>query len=220
MGRRDIPWAGVITYLRISLILMLPFLPAQAQSLDQLAPVSRIVIQIDAAIEDQRFLEPLQKRLMADLAPPLEIGKLTGDFNLSPSFLGKVDSNALIEQIWNSLDRSADLDVIHIFLIKEDMNGNNSEFLFANSYGGVAEDLKIIVISLSRLKADDYHLTAARVSKMIIKNTARVAGYMSSNRCVFGFPRSVEELDSLPDSWCEPDRSLLAEGGIARAQNP
>jgi hypothetical protein len=52
---------------------------------------------------------------------------------------------------------------------------------------------------------------------MIVKNVARVAGYGGSGLCLLGFPRSLAELDALPQSFCEPDLSALTTAGVLRA---
>lgn len=63
---------------------------------------------------------------------------------------------------------------------------------------------------------DRSDLVAERVARMILKHAARVAGFSGSDLCLFGFPRDVREPDAISESSCEPDRSTLVQGGLAR----
>lgn len=99
-----------------------------------------------------------------------------------------------------------------------------ARYNFAAATGSIDTEYHVIVVSLDRLQdigllsGTDHNpeRTAVRALKMIAKNVARVAGFGSSELCLFSFPASLDQLDAMPESFCEPDLSVLVDAGIAR----
>lgn len=184
-----------------------------------------VVLHVHSDITDQQFLPELVRRLEAALAPPQFT--LPTAFDLKPlrSLTGVIDGQALAGALIGSIDWKRDAATVQVLLIADDMRLKPARFNFAVSNGTAATPHHIIIVSLARLqqvglldRATDKNpaRTAERVFKLIVKNVARVSGYAGSSLCVFGFPRSVDELDALPEGFCEPDRTLLVNAGIAR----
>lgn len=166
----------------------------------------------------------LEDRLRKRLALPIMIQPVAFDFSALRGF-GKLDAQRLIEGLVAGTNWSQNRNVIHVFLIKDDMRLAPARFNYAVSVGSAHTPHHVIIISLARLQetrvfdagADSNPArTATRVFKMIAKNTAKVAGYSGSNACLFSFPRNLAELDAMPEGFCEPDISLLNRAGIAR----
>lgn len=184
-----------------------------------------VVVNIHADIADTRFMLDLEDRLRKRLAPPILIRPATFDLSALRG-LGKLDAQQLVARLTASIDWDQNRNVVHIFLIEDDMRLAPARFNFAASVGSAHTPHHVVVISLARLQetrlfnsAVDSNpaRTATRVFKMIAKNTAKVAGYVSSHKCVFAFPHSLADLDAMPEGFCEPDASRLQRVGIARA---
>lgn len=192
------------------------------------APVMRpsaVVVNIHSDIADTRFMRDLEDRLRKRLAPPIHIRPATFDLAALRG-PGKLDAQELVARLAVSIDWSQHRNVVHAFLIEDDMRLAPARFNFAASAGSAHTPYHIVVVSLARLQEtrlfdsgvdSDPARTATRVFKMIAKNTAKVAGYASSDKCLFAFPRTLSDLDAMPEGFCEPDASLLQQAGIARA---
>ena len=123
-----------------------------------------------------------------------------------------------------SVDWGQNAGTIQVLLVPDDIRLRPARYSFAASNGTAASPHHVIVVSLARLQdrgfgeAADQHpgRTAERVQKLVAKNAAKVAGYGGSTQCIFAFPRNRDELDALPEGFCEPDLSALVEAGIAR----
>jgi predicted Zn-dependent protease len=199
--------------------------PSVAPSALSLVRPRAVVMHVHGDLTDQRFLPELVRRLKAALAPPLHT--LPTAFDLKPlrSLTGTIDGHAMAGALIGSVDWKRDAGTVQVLLIADDMRLKPANFNFAVSNGTAATPHHIVVVSLHRLqqvglldRATDKNpaRTAERVFKLILKNVARVSGYAGSSLCVFGFPHSVDELDALPEGFCEPDRTLLVNAGIAR----
>lgn len=166
----------------------------------------------------------LEDRLRKRLAPPIMIQPVTFDLSALRGF-GKLDAQQLIAGLVAGTNWNQNKGVIHVFIIKDDMRLAPARFNYAVSAGSAHTPHHVIVVSLARLQATKVFdsaadsnptRTATRAFKMIAKNTAKVAGYASSNACLFAFPRNLAELDAMPEGFCEPDVSLLNMAGIVR----
>lgn len=197
------------------LVLLLPN-HATAEVGFEVVPIRAIVLHLHDSIVDRGFLPALEGRLRQDLTPPLYVVENAMDLSVTPQQFGKLEAEALVQSIAANLDPVENKGVIHVLMIDQDMRGPATLFNFAYSFGGAEASHRIIIVSLARLHSDRADLVAVRVARMILKNAARVAGYSGSDLCVFGFPRDLRELDALPESYCEPDRSALVQGGLAR----
>ncbi len=187
-----------------------------------------IVVHLHKSLADTRFVTHLESRLRERLQPAVEV--LQSDFDYQPAARWEVlDGRRVIEQVgasihWPSAERK-----VHVFVLPDDMRLPPARFNFAVSLGTPETPFHIVVISLARLQSFPWfgdrldrnpRLTAERVLKMLMKNVAKVSGFTGSTLCVFGFPRSVGELDAMPAGYCQPDLTTLVAAGIARAPGP
>jgi predicted Zn-dependent protease len=197
-----------------------PAAPASAM----MRPVG-VTLHVHQEIADQRFLALLLRRLEATLAAPVTLEVARFDI---PPFRGptrQVEAPVLMESLVRAIDWNAEAGRVHVLLIGSDMRAQPANFNFAFSAGTAATPFHLSIVSLARLQVvagtgtvdRDPARTAERAFKMIVKNVARVAGYGGSGLCLLGFPRSLAELDALPQSFCEPDVSALTTAGILRA---
>jgi len=183
-----------------------------------------VVLHVHADIADQRFIPALTQRLEKGLAPPVRV--LATDVDLAPlrPAVGKIDAALLAEYLIRGIDWTSQPQTVQVLLVRDDMRLRPANFNFAVSNGTPATPHHVIVVSLARLQDraivggedQDPAMTAERVAKMVLKNVARVAGYAHSDRCVFGFPRNLGDLDAMPAGYCEPDLTILISAGIAR----
>lgn len=198
--------------------------PASASTLSIMRPRA-IVIHVHREVADQRFLPDLTRRLAANLAPPVHV--LRTDFDLAPlrPALGAIDGEAAAGALIGSVDWVRHAATVQVLIIPDELRLRPARFNFAVSNGTAVSPHHIVIVSLARLQktrwadrsADSNPArTAERVFKLILKNVARVSGYAGSSLCIFGFPRNVEELDALPEGFCEPDRARLVAAGLAK----
>jgi predicted Zn-dependent protease len=199
--------------------------PTVAPSALPLVRPRAVVLHVHSDVTDQQFLPELVRRLRAALAPALHTLPTTFDLKPLRSWTGIVDGQAIAGALIGSVDWKRDAATVQVLLIADDLRLKPANFSLAVSNGTAATPHHIVIVSLHRLqqvglldRATDRNpaRTAERAFKLILKNVARVSGYAASNLCVFGFPRSVDELDALPEGFCEPDRTLLVNAGIAR----
>lgn len=172
-------------------------------------------MRLDRGLPAGGFVPGLLRRMNVALLPPVNIEPVALDFAdvardrrqlLADSMMAKIAATA----------GPFDAVVPEVILIAEDMRLPPARFNFAISEGRADVGARLVVISLARLWARDSDLVAARVARMAIKNVPRVLNYPGSGTCVFGFPRSLAELDAMAESYCEPDLSTLRVAGIAR----
>lgn len=204
------------------------WLPAGASAEDRpgapLLQPRAVVIHVHADIADQRFVPDLLRRMQRSLVPPVSALNTQLDLAALRPKIGIMDAQPLIEALVRSVDWSRSADVIQVLVIADDMRLRPANYNFAASIGNPSTPYHVVVVSLARLQdraaiggADrNPARTAERVYKMVAKNTARVAGYAASDKCLFAFPRNVQELDALPEGFCEPDLSVLVQAGIAK----
>jgi predicted Zn-dependent protease len=200
-------------FLLVAALLCAALRSAQA---DDIARLSDIHVHVHSEIADRAFVGPLMARLGRQLAPPIALLETTFDLDRTPSSGGQLDARSLMDQLLVNLPPQTRGPTIHVLLIARDMSASPARFNFAWSFGGPDAERRAIIVSLSRLEADDPDLTAERVAKMIVKNVARTAGHLSTERCVFAFPNSLNDLDATPENYCEPDLSALVAAGVAR----
>jgi predicted Zn-dependent protease len=177
---------------------------------------SAVWLRLPAGAKEQAlaFMRGLTRRIETALLPPLRIEPITLDLRGVAQEREQLLAEPLFGAVMAAIAQDADPAVPQIVLIGEDMRMPPARFNFAISRGGAPVGL--VIISLSRLVSRDPDLTAARVARMAIKNVARVLGYPGSGACVFAFPRTLAELDAMPESYCEPDLAVLRAAGIAR----
>lgn len=218
---------GLFT-LGVALIIGMVLCGAQkARAFESAPPLLRpaaIVVNVQRGIGDTRFMAPLEQLLKARLQPAVSVN--LADVDLSP-LAGQrpVNGELLLRHLAMVMGPQARHGDIQVFVIKEGIRLAPARFNFAVSGGDASSPLRIIVVSLAELQEfrlwerqrdNSPAMTAERVAKMIIKNSAKVAGYSGSVRCIFGFPTSLNELDALPLGYCEPDLTRLVAAGIAR----
>lgn len=197
---------------------------ADAEPAGQLMRPRAVVLHVHADIGDRRFLPALTQRLEKALAPPVHVLTTSVELATLRPAIGKMDAALLAENLVRGIDWTRHAQTVQVLLILDDMRLRPANFNFAVSNGTPATPHHVIVVSLARLQDrairggedKDPGMTAERVAKMVLKNVARVAGYAHSDRCVFGFPRNLGELDAAPAGYCEPDLSVLVSAGIAR----
>jgi len=183
-----------------------------------------LVLHVHADIRDQGFLPDLIRRLERTLAPPIFTLPTRFDLGLLRAQGHPLDAAVLVDHLIRSVDWGHNAGTIQVLLIPDDLRLRPARYNFAASNGTAASPYHVIVVSLARLQdrglwsGDDRHpgRTAERVQKLVAKNAAKVAGYGGSTRCIFSFPRNRDELDALPEGFCEPDLSALVAAGIAR----
>lgn len=184
-----------------------------------------IVIHVHVDVSDRRFLPRLEAQLSALLTAPVLIVDDTFDLQpLRPDW-GKLDASEVFETYARTrIDWRNQASVMHFLLIADDMRRPPARYNFAVSAGDATTAVHLGIVSLHRLQEtawrdgqdEDPVLTASRVFKMIAKNTAKMAGYRSGDRCLLAFPNSLGALDAMPESFCEPDSTALARAGIVR----
>lgn len=197
--------------------------PAPSADVPLLRPTG-VVLNLHSGVTDRRFVPALRARLEEALAPPVAVAEI--DFDPEPFRRsgGQVDAAALSDALIRAIDWERNAGIIHFVLIEDDMRSGVSRFNFASTSGSAATPWHLGVVSLSRLRPRSWFAegdtdparTAERAFKLVAKNVARVAGYMGSSACLFRFPRSLAELDATPESFCEPDLSVLMAAGVAR----
>ncbi len=176
-----------------------------------------IIFLVERGVSDRSWLAPALRRITEVLAPPLRLGESAIDFSRLPRSGGMLLSEPLLQAIASTIDWQSAAVFVHVVVIAEDMRLPPARFNFAVSAGAAATPVHLVIVSLARLgNARDPEMAGARVARMVVKNVARVLGYAGSDRCVFSFPRNLDELDAMPESYCEPDLSVLAAAGIAR----
>lgn len=183
-----------------------------------------VILHIHDEITDQRFVERLVALLQLNLAPPITASPLRMDLERFRPRFGIMDANPLLGALIGGIDWQRDRNVVHIVVIADDMRLEPARFNFAASAGDASTPFHLSIVSLARLqqlsggvRADSNpSRTAVRVFKLVAKNTARLMGYASSDRCLFAFPRSIAELDATAENFCEPDLARLVAAGIAR----
>ncbi len=188
-----------------------------------LAAPPAIVLHVHAGIADTSFLAPLERMLAARLAPPLRVAPSTLDLSPHRAWTGPMPAEAALRSFILAVHDPAAPDTLHVLLTAEDMRLAPARFNFAVSGGGPGQGFRAIVVSLARLQqramangADrDPLRTAMRVARMVVKNTARTAGLVDSDRCVMGFPTGLADLDAMPEGFCEPDLARLVSAGVA-----
>lgn len=201
--------------------------PVHAQPPLRTGPLMRpsaVVIHVHAEIADQRFVPLLTQGLSWLLAPTVRaVPSALPIADLRPAF-GPMDAMALLERFVRSIDWDRAADSVQVLIVPDDIRLPTTRYNFAASAGGFGAPFRTIVVSLARMQPHrwgmsedmDPALTAARVKRMVAKNTAKLAGYTASDRCLFAYPRNLEELDAMPESFCEPDVAILVTAGIVR----
>lgn len=205
--------------------------PAHAAEVQPGAALMRpqaVVLHVHADIADQRFVPVLGRQLQKGLAVPVHT--LATDFDLTSlrPTIGKIDAAQLVESVIRNVDWARHAQTVQVLIIGDDMRLQPANYNFAVSNGTPATPHHVIVVSLARLQEHEIiggadsrpDRTAERAAKMILKNVARVCGYAHSDRCVFAFPRNLDELDAMPAGYCEPDLGVLTAAGIARPLMP
>ena len=183
-----------------------------------------VILHIHDEISDQRFVERLVALLQSNLAPPITASPVRMDLERFRLRFGIMDANPLLGTLISGIDWQRDRNVVHFVLIPDDMRLQPARFNFAASAGDAGTPFHLSIVSLARLQQlsgdgrvdSNPSRTAVRAFKLIAKNTARLMGYASSDRCLFAFARSIAELDATAESFCEPDLSTLVAAGIAR----
>lgn len=183
-----------------------------------------IVVHEHKDLVQRDFLPGLYARLHTVLAP--QVVRAEAAYDLAPfrSRWGKLDAAVLLASLVESLDWTSDPNAVHVVLIPDDMRLEPARFNFAASTGNADTRYHVVIISLARLQRIGLvsgvdvnpDRTARRVFKMAAKNVAKVAGYSSSERCLFAFPKSLADLDAMPEGFCEPDLTALVRLGIAK----
>lgn len=183
-------------------------------------------LHLHDSIRDQAFTKPLLVRLRASLAAPVGVQPFRFDLAPFEPFWGKLDGFALIEPMAQAIYQAgaSKPGAIDFVMIADDMRGGEARFLFAASSGDETTPMRLGIVSLARLQRQilpgapdaDPERTAERVFKMVLKNTARLAGYTTGQGCLFNFPRSLKDLDALPLSFCNADTEALTAAGILK----
>ena len=210
-----------------AVLLLLPIAGTSLATESVPGPILRpaaVILHIHDEISDQRFVERLVALLQRNLAPPITASPVRMDLKRFRPRFGIMDANPLLGTLIGGIDWQRDRNAVHVVVISEDMRLEPARFNFAASAGDAGTPFHLSIVSLARLQQlagdgrvdRDPNRTAVRVFKLIAKNTARLMGYASSDRCLFAFPRSVAELDATAESFCEPDLSTLVAAGIAR----
>jgi hypothetical protein len=184
-----------------------------------------IVLHLDAGVTDRRFLPELTWRLTETLTPPVSSRPAALDLDALRSAGSPLDGLAVSDAFIGSIDWAREAQTVQVLLIGDDIRLRPARYNFAVSNGTAATPWHVVIVSLARLRSpglldaadQDPQLTAVRVFKLVAKNVAKVSGYGGSTLCLFGFPRSLPELDAMPEGYCEPDLSLLVGAGIARS---
>lgn len=217
--RTAVRWAGVLALAWAAS--MGSGAGAVAQGL--VAP-SSIVLHVHEGIADTSFLAPLERLVAARLAPPLRVVASTLDLGPHAPWQGPMPAEAVLRSFILAVHDPAEPDALHVLVTGEDMRLASARFNFAVSGGGPGQGFRAIVVSLARLQpramangGDRAPLrTAMRVARMVVKNAARTAGLVDSDRCVMGFPTGLADLDAMPEGFCEPDLARLVAAGVAR----
>ena len=203
----------------IALQLLAVSWPVKAQGV--IAP-EEIVIHLSREVGDRRFVKPLAQRLACLLRPPARFVPAAFDVRPFVPAQGQVDAEKLFPGFAGSL--GAQGDVMHVLVITQDMRLTPYRYVFSASGGGPEPKLRILVVSLARLQDKvghdtDPEATAARMGKLIAKNTARLSGYAAGNACVLSFPNNLGELDALHADFCARDRAVLEAAGVAGGED-
>lgn len=200
------------------------FWPAAQPAAQALVAPSAIVLHVHAGIADAGFVATLERILAQRLAPKLRTVPSTLDLVPLRSRIGPMDAGPLLRAFVVAAHDTADPSAMHVLLTAEDIRLAPARFNFAVTGGGRDAGFRATVVSLARLQEqglfgrqdEDQLRTALRVARMVVKNTARTAGLVDSDRCVMGFPASISALDAMPEGFCEPDLARLVAAGIAR----
>lgn len=224
-----------IAHIKITVTVLVAFLAiiAFAEAADRPLGISGQPILVPNAVrlfvhhevQERAFLDPLLKQLRRRLAAPVVVKD--SDFDLDPfkPTWGRMDIEPVIESFAQKHHRpSSPNRTIDFLIITRDMRAWEARYLFAAALGNETTFARVGVVSLSRLQETGFfssrdqnpELTAERVYKMILKNTAKMAGYVKGSGCLFGFPRSLSELDALPISFCNRDKEALQTAGLLR----
>lgn len=214
----------------LGLVLLFPGSGASAteplpdpKAVQQLLKPSRIIIHVHSSIADTGFLKYLETDLRERLQPAISIE--SSDFGGLSRMTDTLEGTDGLQLISRDIDWSRESGRIHVFIVPNELRLPPARFNFAVSAGTPLTPYHLIAVSLARLQSTGLierqrdqspRKTAERVTKLIVKNVAKVIGYSSSTQCVFGFPRSLGELDSMPLGYCEPDLSILVEAGLAQ----
>ncbi len=193
------------------------------KAVQQLLKLSHIIIHVHSSIADTGFLKYLETDLRERLQPAISIE--SSDFGGLSRMTDTLEGTEGLKLISRDIDWSRESGRIHVFIVPNELRLPPARFNFAVSAGTPLTPFHLIAVSLARLQSSGLierqrdqspRKTAERVTKLIVKNVAKVIGYSSSTQCVFGFPRSLGELDSMPSGYCEPDLSILVEAGLAQ----
>jgi hypothetical protein len=191
--------------------------PAAPHVPGEIARPPAVVVLSERALAEADFLPALLARLREALLPPVESVAFDIDYTGMPREGGQLLGDPLLRNLVNGISWTALAGRVPVVLLREPMRNPPARFNFALSAAARDGSWRIVAISLAMLgQAKSPEVVAARVARMAVKNVARVCGYAGSDRCVFGFPRSLAELDAMPEGFCEPDLSVLAAAGLAR----
>lgn len=196
-------------------------MPATANTI---IPPSEIVLHVGRPIAGLEFLPLLDQTLTGALLPQIRIVPTSFDVEPFRPRTGPSPASPILDAFALSLSGKALRRSMHVLIVTADIQLPPARFNFAVSQGGPDTEYRVMVVSLARLMAWDLRrnadtnprATAARAARMIIKNSARLSGLYDSDRCVMAFPNSLQALDAMPDSYCEPDLSRLVAAGLAR----
>ncbi len=197
-------------------------------SADPLIPPTEIVIHAPRAIAGLEFVPLLDQALARTLRPPIRIIPTGFDYGSLKPRSGPTQASDLLRAFAATLPGVARLHSMHVLIVTDDIQLPPARFNFAVSHGTPESSVRLMVVSLARLMAWDVRrgidpdpgATSARVSRMIIKNAARMSGLFDSDRCVMAFPDRLQALDAMPLSFCEPDLSRLIAAGLVRTPSP
>ena len=182
-----------------------------------------IVLHVHSAIEDRRFVPLVEERLRALFTAPVRTQASHFDLEPLTPMIGKIDANALVHAYASTaVDWRGQISMMHFFIHNQDMRLSPARYNFAVAIGDATTAFHLGIVSIARLQEvglledgdPDPVLTASWVFKLVAKNTAKMAGYRSSRLCLFAFPNSLPALDSMPESFCEPDSGRLVEAGL------
>lgn len=189
----------------------------------QLLKPAAIIIHVHSSIADTGFLRHLEVDLRERLQPAIFVEST--DFGGLSTMTATLEGLAGLQVLSRDIDWGRENGRIHVFIVANELRLPPANFNFAVSAGTAQTPFHLVAVSLARLQSygmidrrrdQSPRRTAERVTKLIVKNVAKVIGYSSSTQCVFAFPRSLSELDSMPSGYCEPDLSVLVAAGLAR----
>lgn len=189
----------------------------------QLLKPAAIIVHVHSSIGDAGFLPHLENDLRERLQPVISLE--SSDFGGLSTMTGTLEGVTGLEVLSRDIDWGKENGRVLVFIVPNELRLPPARFNFAVSAGTAQTPFHLVVVSLARLQSygmidrgrdQSPRKTAERVTKLIVKNVAKVIGYSSSTQCVFAFPRSLSELDSMPSGYCEPDLSILVEAGLAR----